>query len=49
MTHTLNEAGLASGEKMTKPVLSRANIQARLEFARADKDWTVDDWKRVIW
>ena len=27
----------------------RQNIKARLEFARAHKYLTVDDWKRVVW
>jgi hypothetical protein len=25
------------------------NIKERLNFARRHKDWTVKDWKRVIW
>jgi DDE superfamily endonuclease/Transposase len=43
------EAGLGSIEKKPKPMLSAKNIKARLEFANLHKDWTVDDWKRVIW
>jgi transposase len=49
VTRALNQAGLASGEKKTKPLLSRKNIKARLEFARAHKYWTVEDWKCIIW
>lgn len=49
VTRALNQAGLASAEKKKKPMLSRANIKARLEFAKGHRDWTVEDWKRVIW
>jgi transposase len=45
----LQEAGLAAVEKERKPKLSRANIKARLEFAKRHQHWTIDDWKRVIW
>jgi DDE superfamily endonuclease/Transposase len=45
----LKEAGLDSVEKIEKPKLSADNIKARLKFARKYRDWTVDDWKRVIW
>lgn len=46
---TLFEAGLASFEKVAKPHLSRTNVQKRLAFAKRHKDWTVEDWKRVVW
>lgn len=46
---TLHKAGLHGAEKKQKPKLSPANIKARLEFARSHNDWTVDDWKWVIW
>lgn len=45
----LHKAGLGSTEKEKKPKLSPANIKARLEFANNHKNWTVDDWTRVIW
>lgn len=35
--------------KPKKPLLSTKNIKARLSWARAHVDWTVQDWKRVIW
>jgi transposase len=46
---TLQEAGMEAAEKECKPLLSSKNIKARLDFARRHKDWTVADWKRVIW
>jgi hypothetical protein len=46
---TLQEAGLEAVEKVKKPKLSTKNVKARLEFARRYRDWTVEDWKHVIW
>jgi transposase len=43
------EGGLGSIEKKPKPMLSAKNIKARLDFANLHKDWTVEDWKRIIW
>lgn len=45
----LNKAGLGAIEKKPKPMLSKANIKKRLQWAITHKDWTSDDWKRVIW
>jgi hypothetical protein len=47
--NALREANLGAIEKETKPKLSNKNIKARLEFAKRHKDWTLDDWRRVIW
>ena len=30
-------------------MLSAKNIKSRLVFAKIQKDWTVEDWNRVIW
>lgn len=30
--------------KQKKPCLSIKNVKARLDFARAHLDWTIDDW-----
>ena len=30
-------------------MLSKNNITKRLLFARGHRNWTVDDWKKVIW
>lgn len=45
----LNEQGLVAMVKPSKPLLSPKNVKARLAWAKAHKDWTIDDWKRVIW
>ena len=31
------------------PLLSARHHQAHLDFAYAPKDWTMEDWKKVIW
>lgn len=45
----LHNIGYISAVKKPKPALSNKNVAARLKFARQHKDWTVEDWKRVIW
>ena len=35
--------------KRKRPLLKKRHRDARLDFALAHKDWTVEDWKRVIW
>jgi transposase len=45
----LRAAGLGSIEKEKKPLLRDANVKKRLAWCKQHKDWTVDDWKRVIW
>ena len=32
-----------------KPELSEAQREARLHWCLAHKDWTIEDWKKVIW
>jgi len=43
------EAGLGSYIAAEKPALRAKNVAKRLEWALKYKDWTVQDWKRVIW
>ena len=44
-----SEAGLNSYIAAVKPGLRPENVAARLEWALRYKDWTVEDWKKVIW
>ena len=32
-----------------EPFVSAVNRPKRVEFARRHRDWTIDDWKRVLW
>ncbi|KAG1223514.1 hypothetical protein G6F67_009367 [Rhizopus microsporus] len=44
----LKKAGFVAFVKPRKPLLRAVNIKKRLQWAEEHKDWTVDDWKRVI-
>ena len=44
----LRRGGLQSQVKQKKPRLLIKNVKARLDFARARLDWTIDDWSGVI-
>ena len=44
-----SEAGLGSYVAAEKPGLSDENIMNRLKWALRYKDWTIEDWKKVIW
>lgn len=44
----LSEAGLRGCVAVKKPLLSDANCSKRLKFAREHKNWTVNDWKKVL-
>ena len=34
--------------KQKRPFLSKKHRRLRMDFAEAHKDWTVEDWKRVM-
>lgn len=44
----LLEDGLVSRRAAKKPLLSRKNIRDRLIFCKRYRDWTAEDWGRVI-
>ena len=44
----LLEDGLVSRRAAKKPLLSRKNIRDRLIFSRRYRDWTAEDWGKVI-
>jgi hypothetical protein len=44
-----SEASLGSYVAAEKPGLSAENVVKRLQWAQRYKDWTVEDWKKVIW
>src|SRR5690349_8911669 len=44
-----HEKGLGAIVKPKTPNLSLKDVKSRLEWAKAHKDWTINDWKRVIW
>jgi hypothetical protein len=40
---------LESKIKKKKPYLKKTHRERRLKFAKKYRNWTVEDWKRVIW
>lgn len=46
---TLRSQGLVAVTKKKKPRLTARHWQLRLEFANKYKDWTLEDWKQVVW
>jgi Transposase len=44
-----SEKGMGSFIAAQKPGLRAENVAKRLVWANQYKDWTIDDWKRVIW
>jgi isopentenyl diphosphate isomerase/L-lactate dehydrogenase-like FMN-dependent dehydrogenase len=47
--NVLKEDGLKAYVKKKKPLLTTRHKKARLQFAQKYSEWTVEDWKRVIW
>uniref|UniRef100_A0A673Y5E3 Transposase Tc1-like domain-containing protein n=1 Tax=Salmo trutta TaxID=8032 RepID=A0A673Y5E3_SALTR len=45
---SLLEDGLVSRRAAKKPLLSRKNIRDRLIFCKRYRDWTAEDWGKVI-
>jgi transposase len=45
----LHKSGMKAVVKKKRPILSAKHRRARLDFALAHKDWTLEDWKKVIW
>jgi hypothetical protein len=44
-----SEVGLGSYVAAEKPGLRKENVIKRFEWAMKYKDWTVEDWKHIIW
>jgi hypothetical protein len=45
----LKKAGYAKRPTTDKPILKPVHYTARLKWAREHKNWSVEDWVRVIW
>jgi transposase len=45
----LKKAGMRAVVKRKRPLLTKRHRKARMDFALAHKDWTLEDWKRVVW
>ena len=49
VANMLKKHNLYAGHKSKKPFLKPEHRRRHLKFAECHKEWTVDDWKRVIW
>jgi transposase len=49
VSNRLRDRGLLSFYKLKKPLLRKANIKKRLDFARKYASRSVDFWKTVVW
>jgi transposase len=47
--NALKEDNFWSVVKQKRPLLKKAHRLQRLKFARYHANWTVEDWKRVLW
>ena len=45
----MKDVGMKAMVKKKRPLLSLRHRRERLDFAISHKDWTVDDWKIVVW
>jgi hypothetical protein len=43
----LHSIGFSTQIKKKKPLLKKPHMEARLKWAKANKDWTEDDWRRM--
>jgi transposase len=48
VNRVLHQQGLDAMHMIKKPMLIREHVRKRLEFARAHRGWTVEQWKQVI-
>ena len=45
----LKKVGWKAVVKKKRPFLSKRHQRERVDFAVSHKEWTLDDWKRVVW
>jgi transposase len=45
----LKQSGMKAVVKKKRPLLTKRHRKERLDFAISHQDWTVEDWKKVIW
>ncbi len=45
----LKQMGYSSRRPHRGPLLSAKNRKRRLQFAQAHQNWTIEDWKNVVW
>lgn len=45
----LKAAGMKAVVKKKRPKLTQRHKRERMDFAIAHRDWTIEDWKHVVW
>ena len=45
----LKEKGIRKWRALKRPLLNNEHARKRLEWARAHRHWTIEDWAKVIW
>ena len=45
----LKKSGLHPVVKRKRPLFKPCHQKEQLDFAESHKEWTLEDWKRVIW
>ena len=45
----LKDTGMKAVVKKKRPLLLKRHRKACMDFALAHKDWTIEDWKKVVW
>ena len=45
----LRKTGMKAVVKFKQPLLSVKHCKAHLDFTYSHKDWTLEDWKKVVW
>ena len=43
------EEGIRKWRGLKRPLLNSKHAKQRLQWAREHKDWTVEDWAKVVW
>ena len=49
LRNNLKKAGMQPVVKRKRPLLQKRHIRDRLDFAESHKEWTLEDWKKVLW
>ncbi|KAF7659613.1 hypothetical protein LDENG_00295490 [Lucifuga dentata] len=49
MQRELKGLGLNNCVALRKPLISQANQKKSFQFAREHKDWTLEQWKKLMW
>src|SRR5690606_34624417 len=45
----LNAHGIGRYKAAKKPLLKENHIEARLKWCQEHSNWTVEDWRKVVW